>query len=175
MDRGTYLEHDGRPAVRFRRTYPHPIQRVWAAVTEPDELSRWFPSDVRMESRVGGTVEFSGDPNIDPTTGTILAFDPPRRLAYTWGGSELHFDLEPSGEGGCTLTLINVLEARDEAARNAAGWSVCLAELDKHVSGAVAAGPHSDTAESWTAQYDAYLADGMPSGAAIPGAPQHSA
>ena len=48
MDRGTYIEHDGRPAVRFRRTYPHPIQRVWAAVTEPEELSHWFPAAVEI-------------------------------------------------------------------------------------------------------------------------------
>ncbi|MGH3693962.1 MAG: SRPBCC domain-containing protein [Pseudonocardiaceae bacterium] len=51
MDRGTYLEHDGRPAVRFQRTYPHPIERVWAAVTEPDELSHWFPCAVQIEPR----------------------------------------------------------------------------------------------------------------------------
>lgn len=61
-DRGTYLELDGRPAVRFRRTYPHPVERVWAAVTEPAELEAWFPSAVSMDPREGGTIEFSGDP-----------------------------------------------------------------------------------------------------------------
>ena len=37
-DRGTYVEHDGRPAVRFVRHYPHPAERVWAAVSEPAGL-----------------------------------------------------------------------------------------------------------------------------------------
>jgi hypothetical protein len=99
----------------------------------------------------------------------VLAFDPPRRVAFTWGGSELHVELEPAGEHGCTLTLINVLEARDEGARNAAGWSVCLAELDKHVAGAEVDGPHSAAAEDWQSLYDAYVAAGMPAGAPIPG------
>jgi uncharacterized protein YndB with AHSA1/START domain len=173
MDRGTYFEHNGRPAVRFQRTYPHPVERLWAAVTETGELSHWFPSTVRIEPRAGGKIEFSDDPNLEPSVGTVLAFEPPRRLAYTWGGDELHFELEPADNDSCTLTLINVLEASDTAARNAAGWSVCLAELDKYVSGAAAEGPHSDSAVSWRPLYDDYVAQGMPSGAPIPGAPEH--
>jgi uncharacterized protein YndB with AHSA1/START domain len=168
MDRGTYIERDGRPALRFERTYSHPIARVWAAIAEPDGLSHWFPSAVKIERRPGGTIEFAGDPNAPATTGTILLFDPPCRLAFTWGGDELHFELEPIGESSCKLVLTNVLETRDTAARNAAGWSVCLAELDKHLSGAGGDGPHSDTAESWRPLYDAYVADGVPCGAAIP-------
>jgi hypothetical protein len=72
------------------------------------------------------------------------------------------------GDSGCQLTLINVLEARNTAARNAAGWTVCLAELDKHLRGEVVHGPHSDTAEPWREHYDVYIADGMPYGAEIP-------
>jgi len=168
-DRGTFVDVDGRPAVRFERTYPHPPERVWAAITEPGELAHWFPSAVSLEPRVGGTATFTADPNTEDESGSVLAFDPPRRLAYTWGGDELHFSLEPTGAGGCTLTLVNVLETRDAAARNAAGWTVCLAELGKHVSGAVADGPHSATAEPWEPVYDEYVAAGMPAGAPIPG------
>jgi uncharacterized protein YndB with AHSA1/START domain len=169
MDRGTYVEHDGRPAVRFERTYPHPVSRLWAAITEPDELTHWFPSSVVMKQEVGGTIEFTGDPNIGPTTGTVLVFDPPHRLAYTWGGDELHFHLAPHGEDECTLTLIDVLEADNAAARNAAGWTVCLAELDKHIAGRRANGPHGEGAEAWQRLYESYIAAGMPSGAWLPG------
>jgi uncharacterized protein YndB with AHSA1/START domain len=169
MDRGTFVDFDGRPAVRFERTYRHPPARIWSAITEPGELAHWFPATVSLEPRVGGTIEFTDDPNTDPKSGTVLAFDPPRWLAYTWGGDELHFRLEPTETGGCTLTLVDVLETRDAAARNAAGWTVCLAELDKHVSGAVADGPHSSTAEPWDPVYTDYVAAGMPAGAPIPG------
>ncbi len=168
MDMGTFISYQGRPAVRFRRGYNHPAKRLWTAITDPDELSRWFPSKVVMQPRAGGSIEFSGDPNMPTSSGTILEYDPPTRLAYSWGGNELHFELEPAGDGGCVLTLINVLEAADEAARNAAGWSVCLAELDKLVAGAVTAGPHAESAQSWREYYDGYIAAGLPSGAEIP-------
>ncbi|HEX9624514.1 MAG TPA: SRPBCC family protein [Streptosporangiaceae bacterium] len=169
MDRGTYVEVDGRPAVRFQRSYNHPVQRLWTAITDPDELPHWFPSKVAMKPEVGGAIEFTDDPNAEPRRGTILVYEPPTKLAYTWGENELRFELEPAGEHGCRLTLIDVLPARDVAARNAAGWTVCLAELDKHVAGQVAEGPHSDTAGPWREHYDSYVAAGMPSGAEIPG------
>jgi len=35
MDLGSFIEFEGRPAVRFERTYDHPVERVWAAVTDP--------------------------------------------------------------------------------------------------------------------------------------------
>jgi uncharacterized protein YndB with AHSA1/START domain len=168
-EHGAFADFDGRPAVRFERTYRHPPERVWSALTEPAELARWFPSAVSLEPRVGGTIRFSDDPNVDDTSGSVLAFDPPHLLAYTWGRDELHFRLESTGAGGCTLTFVNVLDARDSAARNAAGWTVCLAELDKHLSGVVTDGPHSATAEPWEPVYDHYVAAGMPSGAPIPG------
>jgi len=168
VDMGTFVSYQGRPAVRFTRRYDHPAERLWTAITDPDELSQWFPSKAVMEPRVGGSIEFSGDPNMPLSTGTILVYEPPARLAYSWGGTELHFELEPAGPGerGCVLTLINVLEAADEAARNAAGWSVCLGELDKLTARSAGIVP----ARSWRDYYDAYIAAGLPSGARIPSA-----
>jgi uncharacterized protein YndB with AHSA1/START domain len=171
MDRGTFIQHEGRPAVRFERTYAHPVERIWEAVATPEGLAHWFPSKVELEPHTGGKITFSDDPNTEPSTGTILEFEPPRRLAFSWGGDELRFDLEPVDAHHCRLTLINVLEARNTAARNAAGWTVCLAEFGKHLSGASADGPHSETAQPWQPLYDEYVASGMPYGAAIPGAP----
>ena len=168
MDRGTYVEYEGRPAVRFERTYAHSVERLWAAITEPGELSHWFPASVSLQEWVGGKIEFTGDPHLEPTIGSVLVFEPPRRLSFTWGSNELHFELVPVGDSGCTLVLIDVLEAPDTAARNAAGWDVCLSELSKHVAGEVADGPHSATAEAWRPLYDGYVAAGLPSGAWFP-------
>ncbi len=45
---GTYLTlDDGRPAVRFTRTYDHPVGRVWQFVTEPGS----WPTGSRPASR----------------------------------------------------------------------------------------------------------------------------
>lgn len=166
-DPGTYVEHDGRPAIRFVRTYRHSVARVWAAISEPAGLAHWFPSGVTIEPRVGGAAQFDFGPRADPETGTVLVYDPPRGLAYSWGGDELHFTVEPTEEG-CTLTLVNVLEARDTAARNGAGWSVCLVELAKHLDGDATAGSR-DSVEDWRSHFAAAVAAGLPAGAAIPG------
>ncbi len=168
MDLGTSIEYLGRPAVRFERVYPHSIDRVWSAVTEPDELAHWFPASVAIEGRPGGSITFSGDPHAPDRTGRVLVFEPRRRLAYTWGDDELRFDLEELSGGHCRLTLVNVLSDRSQAARNGAGWVVCLAELDKHVGGQETRGPHSDSALEWQPVYDAHVAAGLPAGADVP-------
>jgi uncharacterized protein YndB with AHSA1/START domain len=168
MDLGSFIEFGGRPAVRFERTYTHTAERVWAAITDPGELAHWFPSSVELEPRAGGSISFSGDPHSSQQTGVVLAFDPPRRLSYTWGGDELHFELEPLADGQCRLILINVLADRSAAARNAAGWDVCLDQLARLVAGQSAGGPHTESATPWQPRYDAYVATGMPSGADIP-------
>jgi uncharacterized protein YndB with AHSA1/START domain len=93
-----------------------------------------FPPRWRSTCVPEGRSSFFDDPYPGPTTGTVLAVDPPRRLSFTWFNDELHFELKPIDDNSCKLTLINVLEARDTASRNAAGWSVCLAELGKHIS-----------------------------------------
>lgn len=167
-DAGTYIEHDGRPAVRFVRTFPHSVARVWEAITEPGQTARWFPSTLTLEPRVGGIAAFSGDPHMADSAGTVLAYDPPREVAFTWGADEVHLLLAEEG-GGCVLTLVNVLEQGPAAARNAAGWTVCLIELDRLLDGGdVGGGPHSPLADSWRPHYDAYVAAGLPSGAEMP-------
>ena len=30
--------------MRFERHYDYPVERVWQAVTDPDEMRQWFPS-----------------------------------------------------------------------------------------------------------------------------------
>lgn len=168
-DLGSYVEIDGRPAVRLVRRLPHPPERVWTAVTDPSEMATWFPSAVTIDSRPGGTITFSDDPNTDPSVGTVLEFDPPRRCAFTWGGDELHLEVEAAPDGGCTLTLTNVLDARDAAARNAAGWTVCLDELAGALEGRGSGGPPADGAMAWRPVYDAHIAAGLPHGAPVPG------
>ncbi|MER5428185.1 SRPBCC family protein [Streptomyces sp. NPDC002588] len=164
---GTYLTlDDGRPAVRFSRTYGHPAYRVWQFVTDPGELAHWFPSHVEIELRSGGTIRFTGDANMPESTGRVLAVDAPRHLSFAWGGDELRFDLEAVTGDRTRLTLTDVLESPDTAARNAAGWEVCLAALDARADGGTGGtGP-------WKTYYRAYVEAGFPHGAPVPG--QHT-
>jgi len=168
MDLGTYIEHEGRPAVRFVRTFRHPVERVWAAISDPAELGHWFPSSVELDPREGGAIAFADDPYAAAATGVVLVWDPPRRLSFTWYTDELHFTLEPAADGGCRLTLVNVLDDRSTAARNAGGWYVCLVELGKRLDGVPSRGPHSEDTEPWEPVYRAHVEAGLPSGAPVP-------
>ncbi|GAA1413926.1 hypothetical protein GCM10009601_00730 [Streptomyces thermospinosisporus] len=168
---GTFLTlDDGRPAVRFVRAYDHPVDRVWRFVTDADELVHWFPSRAEIDLRPGGTVAFSGDPAMEDSTGRVIAVDPPRHLSFTWGEDEIHFDLEELGEKRTRFTLTNVLGAENTAARNSAGWDVCLSALDAWARGERFEGAHAGPTELGRELYEAYVAAGVPSGAPIPGA-----
>ena len=42
-----------RYTMEYVRTYPHPIERVWRAIIEPEEFGVWFIKG-RLDPRVGG-------------------------------------------------------------------------------------------------------------------------
>jgi uncharacterized protein YndB with AHSA1/START domain len=127
------IETDGgRAAVRLERTLADPPAVVWRALTEPDELARWFPCRVVVDGgvwRVGAKLEFPFPAHVIDMTlvGEVLQVDEPRALAYTWGDETLRFELRDH-DGGTLLVLVDVLE-RPHAARNAAGWEDCLDHL----------------------------------------------
>jgi uncharacterized protein YndB with AHSA1/START domain len=144
------LQTDGpRPAVRFERHLRQPPDVVWRALTEPAELKAWFPTDIITDRwEVGATLEFPFRNDEGPTmTGTVLECDEPRRLAYTWGDDVLRFELAADGEGGTRLVFIDEVDA-NVAARNAAGWDICLDAL------AGQAPPEP----GWKPRFDGYVA-----------------
>jgi len=64
-----------RFTMEYVRTYPHPIERVWRAIIEPEEFGVWFIKG-RLDPRVGGRFWF-GD---DGFQGAVQAIEPPRLL-----------------------------------------------------------------------------------------------
>jgi uncharacterized protein YndB with AHSA1/START domain len=151
MNMGTLVLDGARPAVRLERHLPDPPSVVWRALTEPEQLRSWFPCDVVIAGgqwEVGAALTFPFPSEvIDMTlTGEVLAVDEPNALAFTWGEDKLRFELSDA-DGGTRLVLIDELPA-SAAARNAAGWEVCLdrlAGLDR--------GP-----DAWQPHFDAYAA-----------------
>ena len=169
---GTYTTVDGRPALRFERRYPHPVEAVWRAVSDPAHLAHWFPSRVTLdELRVGAPVRFAFDEHaIPPMDGRIAELDAPRLLAFEWGGDLLRFELEPADGGVAThLTFTTLLGEQDTAARNAAGWHVCLDRLGHALADGEAAPPQTGPTPEWETLYGEYRERGVPSGAPIPG------
>ena len=166
---GTYETIDGKPAVRFERRYPHPVDRVWRAVTEPEQLAHWFPNTVEVDLREGGRMHFTfPGGEMEPMEGAVTELDPPGRFSFTWGDEHLHIELEPDGDG-CRLRFTHVLSTREQAARDAAGWHVCLDRLNDLLSGNAGEAPGSEATDEWSELYEAYQRRGVPTGASVPG------
>ncbi len=135
MRDGKLIEADGgRVGVRFERELAHPPERVWRAITAPEELAAWFPDTIEGEFGPGAEVRFPKFVELGlPAVGKVTEFDPPRLLAFSWGTSALRFELEPVG-AGCRLIFTDTLP-REESAKNAAGWEVCLDNLQAELAG----------------------------------------
>lgn len=130
---GQYAEVGGRGLVTFIRSYPVGAAGLWAAVSTSEGLEGWFPSRTTLDP-AARTVSLSGDPNMEPSSGRILDWEPPRRWVFDWGGDALEFIVEGTAAEG-ELTLRNWLAEPAAAARNAAGWHVCLGRRARSQAG----------------------------------------
>lgn len=116
-------------------TYPHPVTRVWLALTDSDALARWLmPND--FQPLLGHRFTLTVEPR-HGWSGTIacevVALEPPHRLAYTWVSS--HPDAPPTL---VTFTLEAVAEGtrlRLEHSGFAAGGPAGLTIRDILASG----------------------------------------
>ena len=125
----------GRSVLRLERTFGHPPQRVWEALTEPGHLARWFPSEVELEPRVGGAVRFVFRAGQAPASeGVVTEFDPPRALAYTWFDDLLRWELH-ARDGACLLVFTHTFDDHAGAASFASGWDLCLAGMERVLAG----------------------------------------
>src|SRR5256885_1029975 len=118
---GKLIETEDGIGVRFERRLAHPPERVWQAVTQPEELAAWFPDTIEGEFAAGAEVRFPKFAEMGlPAVGTVTEYDPPRLLAFTWGTSALRFELEPDGDG-CRLVFTDMLPREASADRRLVG------------------------------------------------------
>ncbi|MEY8041829.1 SRPBCC family protein [Saccharopolyspora cebuensis] len=143
------------PVLRLERHYPHRRDRVWAALTDPEQLSRWFPCSVEVDLREGGTLtlRFPGEP--EPDVAVITELSPPSALAFTWSGEHLRWTLEEDDQG-CVLRLTNTIADTDWTANTAAGWTTCFDALAEVLDGRSPA-PHTGPDEELIARYRSTL------------------
>jgi uncharacterized protein YndB with AHSA1/START domain len=129
-------------AVRFERSLPGPLARVWQHLTVPENLAGWFGKESTIEAREGGAVRLMGG----HVRGVVTQWKPERKLAYTWNvfvpgenespypESYLTTELEESGNGvALTLTHLPILERFES--QNAMGWHTYLDILSAALRG----------------------------------------
>jgi uncharacterized protein YndB with AHSA1/START domain len=82
--------------------FPHPVERVWTALTDRAELAQWLmPND--FDARIGHSFRFEAGPPRGAIEAEVLAVDPPTRLQLRWMldgvATTVTFTLEADGDG----------------------------------------------------------------------------
>ncbi len=90
-----------------RYIYQAKQETVFRALTDPQELTKWFLQDAQVQLKKGGTMKFVWSPK-DKHENTILELVPNRKLRITWptmgwGGTPktntyVTFNLTPRGK-----------------------------------------------------------------------------
>ena len=137
---GTLETRDGRRVLRYERRLAHPIERVWAALTEPAELRGWL-AEADVDLVPGGREQLrwlnsddEGDTAV--ASGTITALEPPRVFEVdTDIHGVLRWELAPDG-GVAALTFTVTTSAPDDQVLLAlSGWHIHLEHLADALDG----------------------------------------
>jgi uncharacterized protein YndB with AHSA1/START domain len=153
------------PRLRLTRQLAHPPEKVWRALTEPEHLAAWFPDTIAVERwEVGARLRFEHEKGLfEPFEGEVLEVTPGRALEFSWGTDRLRFELEPDGDG-TRLTLLDTLDELGKAARDGAGWHVCLDQLEHHLDGTT---PSWSVSDRWREVHPSYVETLGPEAASI--------
>jgi uncharacterized protein YndB with AHSA1/START domain len=138
---GTIVTSGGIAMIAFERRLAHPIDAVWAALTDAEQLADWLGPGT-LEPRAGGEVSIRTGPENRPAlqrtmSGRILTWDPPRILEYEWRQpgldlSVVRYELE-AGAGGTILRLTHRRSVTSGGLGGRAGWHAYLDRLAAHL------------------------------------------
>ena len=137
--------------LRFTRQLPHPPEKVWRAVTEPEHLKAWFPQEIVGERTAGAPLRFVTEGG-DSFEGEMVVFEPEAVVELMWGTDRLRIEVRPDGDG-TVLTLVDTFSELGKAARDAAGWHECLERLVADLAGTKVPG----WGETWKAVHPLYV------------------
>lgn len=125
--------------IVFERLLPHPVESVWAALTQPDKLALWL-GEATLDLTPGGTVTiaFQGMPIV----GQILHLQDNELLEYTWTSpsfpgeiSVVRWELTPLADTRCRLQFTEKLVSAQYLAGAGPGWHYVLDMLELALDG----------------------------------------
>jgi len=137
---------DDRWTLIFSRDLRHPPTKVWAALTDPDQLACWAPFLASRDLATTGDATLTmvdGDVRQD-LPATVTTSEPHTLLEYTWGTDVLRWELAAIGidpangdttRTGTRLTLRHTVSGRDSIPKAAAGWHLCLIVAERLLDG----------------------------------------
>lgn len=126
---------------------------VFTAITDPNELTKWFPDQAIFEPRVGGKMKFSfykhnseGQAKDHFIQGTIIEFIPNKKIVYTWDHPDIPdspktvvtWKLEKIDNNKTKVDLLHTGFKLDEMFKeHDEGWTYFLSRLEKYCRGGV--------------------------------------
>ena len=134
---GAEVRKDGEKwTLVLVRNLPHPPEKVWKALTDPEHLREWAPFDSDRNLGAVGTAQLStvGTPKPMVSETQVKRADAPKLLEFNWGGQDIRWELDPLGIGGTRLTLWHNID-RGFIAMGAAGWHICFDVLERFLTG----------------------------------------
>ena len=125
--------------IEFSRVYPHPMEKVWRAITEPGALGEWlmetdFAPEPEREFKMWCE---DGEGHTDTYLCKVLEIEPGKRMLWSWllegrekdGATTVEFLLQAEEEG----TRVTIIHRGDRDAdtieRFKGGWPTKLDQL----------------------------------------------
>ena len=149
-------ERIGKEAIRFERTLPGPIERIWEWLTDGDKRSQWLAGG-ETDLHKGGRIELVFNnatltPHDDEPpekfkeyagetrhVGEVVKVDPPRLLQFTWpdddGVSEVTFELAEQGDKVLLTVTHRKLQEGEKMFGVLAGWHTHLQIMQAKLAG----------------------------------------
>jgi uncharacterized protein YndB with AHSA1/START domain len=164
MSIGTLETRGDRSVLRYERHLEHPIDRVWRAITEPDEIVRWLAA-AEVDLAEGGRVRLEwlntnehGERYEEAVAeGRITALEPPRLIEYdTDVHGVLRWEIHEEGKGTRLNLTVDVALPEDRVTENRSGWHVHLDFLEDALEGGAVDWPNWPR-DRWAAIHERYL------------------
>lgn len=128
-----------------------PVQRVWAALTQPELIAQWFGDVCEFDARPGGTGHFGWTEHGAEFRVVVEHVDEPKTLVYRWAresgvdpvpgnSTVVRFDLAELGDG-TRVTLVEtgfdeLADPQGAHADNSGGWTAELGDLTSFLKSA---------------------------------------
>jgi uncharacterized protein YndB with AHSA1/START domain len=131
-----YHAEGDRWTLVFVRVLRHAPDRVWEALTEPEQLAEWAPyaTDRDLGSTGDATLTMIDGETAEELATHVARAERPRLLEYSWGDDLLRWELAPEG-AGTRLTLRHTLADEGFVPKVAAGWHLCLDVAERLLDG----------------------------------------
>ncbi|MFS0575757.1 SRPBCC family protein [Sporosarcina sp. 179-K 3D1 HS] len=121
----TIRENANGYVAQFERHLPHPVEEVWAWLTENDKLAQWFSELRAGDLRKGGSMVFDmQDGHLEELE--ITDFETGHVLEFSWWEDRVRFELIPELDGSRLVLKDEIARLTDHTPKDLAGWHVCL-------------------------------------------------